>query len=195
MSERRLIALAASTALALFCHAAVAQVEASGATRRALAATSVTESGARVVGIDPASNSITLKRDSGVVEDVSVSREVGDVSRLRIGDVLKIRYETALLVRVDKLAKGRVAERVETETAIPASGGVAAFARRTRVLATVTRIDPKTRTVTLRDPTRTEQFRASPELALQGLKVGDTVRAEFVSATAVLILRDGKPLK
>ncbi|WP_118179964.1 hypothetical protein [Paraburkholderia phosphatilytica] len=55
------------------------------------------------------------------------------------------------------------------------------------MLATVLKIDPVKRQVTLRGPQQTETLDVSPDIALDQLKVGDTVRADFVSAVAVQV--------
>ncbi len=65
-----------------------------------------------------------------------------------------------------------------------------ATARSVEILATIQKIDTKKRLITLRGPSRTEVFELSPDVSLDGLKTGDTVRAQFVSATAIQVLRD-----
>jgi Cu/Ag efflux protein CusF len=50
---------------------------------------------------------------------------------------------------------------------------------------------PQDAEVTLRGPTQTQEFDAAPAVSLDGLKVGDTVRAEFVSAVATAVVRVG----
>ena len=47
---------------------------------------------ARVVGIDPANNSATLQGPEGRTVEVAVNRQVGDVSKLRLGDTVNIEY-------------------------------------------------------------------------------------------------------
>lgn len=149
----------------------------------------------RVVGIDAASNSVTLRGPRGNVVTVEVNPELADVKKLQIGDWLNIAYKNTLLVRADKVASNGIRERVDTRVAIPASGGVVAAAHRVQLLATVQKIDRKHRLITLRGPTRTETFQVAPDISLGGLKVGDSVQAEFVSATAVQVASNGAPLK
>jgi hypothetical protein len=56
-------------------------------------------------------------------------------------------------------------------------------------------IDAAKRVVTLRGPTRTVTLVASSGLALGDLKVGDSIRADYIEATAVQVTRDGAPLR
>jgi hypothetical protein len=52
------------------------------------------------------------------------------------------------------------------------------------------KIDRKNRLVTLRGPRHQQVLRAASDIPLDELKVGDSVRAEFVSAVAVEVVRD-----
>jgi hypothetical protein len=74
--------------------------------------------------------------------------------------------------------------------AIPASAGVTSSAHRVRVVATVTKIDRKNRLVTLRGPRHQQVLQATQDVPLDKLKVGDSVRAEFVAAVAVELVRE-----
>jgi Cu/Ag efflux protein CusF len=150
---------------------------------------------ARVVEIDADSNSVALQGPQGNVAVLDVNPEVADVKKLNIGDIVNIAYQKAVLIGVDKLAPNGIRKRIDTELAQPASGGVVASARRVEIVATVQRIDRKHRTITLRGPTRTETLDVSPEVALDQIKVGDSVRAVFVSAIAASVARNGADIK
>jgi Cu/Ag efflux protein CusF len=189
-----LVRAAAFAAIAL-AHPVLAQDAASGAAGDARGAAAVAEVQAHVVGIDPATNSVALQGPQGRIVEVEVNPEVGDVKKLKIGDTVNIQYRNALLVRATKVKSTGIRERVDTEATIPASGGVTATARSVQILATIQKIDPKKRLITLRGPNRTEVFELSPDVSLDGLKTGDTVRAEFVSATAIQVLRGGSTVK
>ncbi|CDY77769.1 hypothetical protein BGLT_06574 [Caballeronia glathei] len=186
-------AAAALFAIALSQPAFAQDAAASGA--QGVGAAAVAQVQAHVVGIDAATNSVSLRGPQGRVVEVAVNPEVGDVKKLRIGDTVNIQYRNALLVRATKVKSNGIRERIETEATIPASGGVTATARSVEILATIQKIDTKKRLITLRGPSRTEVFELSPDVSLDGLKTGDTVRAQFVSATAIQVLRDGTTVK
>jgi Cu/Ag efflux protein CusF len=192
---RTALVRAAVVAALAASHPAFAQNAASGAGTDARGAAVVAEVQAHVVGIDPATNSVALQGPRGRIVEVAVNPEVGDVKKLRIGDTVNIQYHNALLVRATKVKSNGIRERVETEATIPASGGVAATARSVQILATIQKIDAKKRELTLRGPNRTEVFELSPDVSLKDLKVGDTVQAEFVSATAIQVTRGGTAVK
>ncbi|KMZ13656.1 hypothetical protein BHUM_02352c [Candidatus Burkholderia humilis] len=159
------------------------------------AITGVAQVQARVVGIDPATNSATLQGPEGRTVEVAVNPQVGDVSKLRLGGTVDIEYRNALLMHLMKANSNGIRERIETDAAIPASGGLTAEARTVEVLATIQRIDAKTRRVTLRGLDRTVMLEVAPDVSLAGLKAGDMVHAQFESATAVQVMRDGQPIK
>ncbi|GLU34944.1 hypothetical protein WKR88_14530 [Trinickia caryophylli] len=157
--------------------------------------TSVTQTTAAVVGIDPASNSVTLFEENGNILNVVVDKAVGDVNKLRIGDDLTITYTRALLLRADKSASHAVRERVDTESTTPAVRGATTSVHRIQALATVQRIDRESRLVTLRGPTRTVTLQVSSDKLLDDLAPGESVRVDYVEATAVQIYREGAPLR
>ncbi|SAK72812.1 hypothetical protein AWB76_04595 [Caballeronia temeraria] len=172
---------------------ASAQDAASEPTARGAAA--IAQVQARVVGIDPTTNSVSLQGPSGRVVEVAVRPEVGDVKKLQLGDIVNIDYRSALLVAATKVKSNGIRERIDTEATIPASGGVAAQARVVEVIGTIERVDTKKRLVTLRGPNRTVTLQAAPDVSLAGLKAGDMVHARFESATAVQVMRGGQPIK
>ena len=144
----------------------------------------------RVVAINTVTNSVTLRGPRGNLADVDVNPALADVSRLKVGDKLNVAYQQALLLNIDKLTTRGVRERIETTAAIPASAGYASSAHSVQVVATVTKIDRKNRMVTLRGPKHQQVLRAAKGISLGQLKVGDSVRAEFISAAAVELVRE-----
>ena len=190
---RALVACGALVFALSAMQGASAQDAASGPMARGAAA--VVQVQARVVGIDPATNSVTLQGPEGRMAEVAVNPEIGDVKKLQLGDTVNIEYRTALLVRATKVKSNGIRERVDTEAAIPASGGVSAQARIVEVIGTIEKVDAKNRRVTLRGPQRTVTLAVAPDVSLAGLKAGDTVQARFESATAVQVLRGGQGIK
>ncbi|CAD6538768.1 copper-binding protein [Paraburkholderia metrosideri] len=160
------------------------------AVQTALGNAEVVHAQVRVAAIDAATNTVTVRSQRGNLADVDVNPALADVSRLRVGDRLNVAYQQAILIHIDKLATKGLRERVETTVAIPASAGFVSSAHRVRVVATVEKIDRKSRMVTLRGPRHRQVLRASSAIPLDELKVGDSVRAEFVSAAAVELVRE-----
>lgn len=168
---------------------------ASGVGPNGVGAATVADTKATVIGIDTAANSVTLRGSAGRVAEIAVNPQVGNVGKLQIGDVLSIEYRNALLIHADKVKSDGIRERVDDTATVPVAGGATASAHRVQILGTLQTIDAKKRLITLRGPTQTYRFIAAPDVPLTGLKVGDSIHAEFESATAVQITRNGAPLK
>jgi Cu/Ag efflux protein CusF len=149
---------------------------------------------ATVIGIDVTSRTVTLRGVGGRIFEVTVGPEVGDISKLKIGDAVQIAYQESLLIHADRVKSNGIRERIDSTEVLPASDGVAASAHRVQVLGTVQKVDVKTRLVTLRGPLRTVTVRAGPDISIADLKVGDSVSAEFITATAVKVTRGKEPL-
>ena len=160
-----------------------------------IGAATVVRTKAVVIGIDIASGTATLRGVGGRIFDVTVSPEVGDLRKLRLGDNVDIAYQASLLIHADKVKSDGIRERIDTNEILPASGGIAASAHTVEVLATIEKVDRKRRLVTLRGPLRTGTVEVGPDVALGGLKVGDSVRAELSTATAVHVTRNDAPLE
>lgn len=142
----------------------------------------------QIIGIEPASRTLTVKGAAGNVVVVVVNEEVAGFDSLKIGDTVDVLYKNALLVTADKVtgADAGLRKRVDTQAYQPASGGFEST-RQIEILATVQKIDRKKRLVTLRGPYRTQTVEARPDIDLSGVKVGDTVHAVFISAAAVKV--------
>jgi Cu/Ag efflux protein CusF len=148
---------------------------------------------ARIAGIDPTNNRLTLRDRGGEMVTFEISPDIADVKTLQIGDMVNIAYRNAILARIDIVASSGIRERMETEVMQPASNGEVSSTRSVELVATVLKIDRKKREVTLRGPIQTQEFDVSPTLSLDRLKVGDTVRVEFISAVAASVDRVGTP--
>ncbi len=143
---------------------------------------------AKIVGIDAGARTVTLKGADGRAAIVLVSDKVAGFDKLAVGDNVDVLYKNALLVKTEKVkgASKGIRERVDTHVYAPASGGYES-ARQVEVLATVQKVDHKKRLVTLRGAYQTQTLEAGPDVDLKEVKVGATVHAVFVSATAVQI--------
>jgi len=160
----------------------------------ALLGSSVFETRGHVVSVDPASNRVTLSGERGTRFTFEVEPEVADVSKLAPGDQVDVVYRHALLLRVDRAGPDGIRSRVETTKTAPATGGVTSTTHRVEVTATIRKIDRAHRRLTLRGPTETVVVDVPPNVALEPLRVGQSVRASYVTQSAVKVTRDGQPV-
>jgi len=176
-------------------HAAYADESAASAVpANPFSGTSIKHANAVVIAIDTGRNSITLLEDNGEPFDVLVDRNIGDVSKLQLGDTVAATFSRALLLRADKSGSG-VRERIDKGYTTGPTLRSSLSMHRVEAVTTVVEIDRDKRLITLRGPTRTVVLQASSDSLLDGLQAGDSVRVDYVEATAVQILRDGAPLR
>ncbi|CAD6546324.1 hypothetical protein ACFQ3P_05290 [Paraburkholderia sabiae] len=161
----------------------------------AVGTAAVAEVTAHITHINADDNEVTIRGPRGNSMIVDVDPDVGDVKKLKVGDEVHISYKGALLLSADKVDSKGIRSRVESQATTPSQGGASTQMRHVEVVATVQKIDRKKRVVTLRGPQRTVMLEVAPDVPLDKLKVGDSIRANYASATAVQITRNGTPLQ
>jgi hypothetical protein len=154
------------------------------------------EISARVVAIDKATRTVTLKGPEGNAIDIVAGDEVRNFDRIKLGDFVVVRYAQALTLELRK-TKGPVGDVTVQEGAVRAKPGerpAVAGARQVNAIATVTGVDPKKRTITLRGPRgnvvtldvqNPDQFKV--------VKKGDQVEVTYTEAVALSVEPAPKP--
>ncbi|MPW16411.1 hypothetical protein GCT13_05560 [Paraburkholderia sp. CNPSo 3157] len=189
------IAAACATLAAPVIDARAQDNPASSPAANAVGTAAVAEVTARITHIDTGRNEVTIRGPRGNSTIVEVDPDVGDVKKLKVGDQVHISYKGALLLSADKVDSKGVRSRIESQSTTPVEGGASTQKQNIEVVATVQKIDHKKRQVTLRGPNRSVVLQVAPDVPLDRLKVGDSVRANYVSATAIQITRDGTPIQ
>ncbi|MFX1674977.1 hypothetical protein PWR63_22455 [Paraburkholderia sp. A2WS-5] len=191
--------LAGVAALAIgaasICTAAADETIAPAAPADAVSGASVRHANAVVFAIDTGRNSITLLEDNGQPVDVIVDRRLGDVARLQLGDTVAVTFSKALLLRADKSNSDGIRKRIDKgfTSGVPLGSSLSLY--RVEEVATVVQVDPGKHELTVRGPTRTMTLQATANSLIDGLKPGDSVKVDYVEATAVQITRNGMPLR
>jgi hypothetical protein len=154
------------------------------------------EISAQVVGLDKATRTVTLKGPKGNVVDIVAGDEVKNFDQIQLGDFVFARYLQALTLELKKTKAG-IREKREVEDAARAKPGerpAGVVARQVTVIADVTAVDPKNKTITLRGPKgnvvmldvqNPDQFKV--------VKKGDQVEATYTEALAVSVEPAPKP--
>ncbi len=180
------LALPASV-LAQGASVAVASGQAPGGERLALGAVEVR---ARVVELDAANRTATLRGPRGNVVTVGIPPEAKGIEQIAVGDTVMVKYAMAVASRLEPATKSGIRERVESGAtgATPAGSapGVAAV-RTVEVLAVVTDLDRKARTATLRGVHRTVKVAVPADVDMAKIKQGDEVRAVFQEAVVLAV--------
>jgi len=195
-SIRLMTIAAACLTLAAPALEAFAQSDAASAPApNAIGEAAVAHVTAHITHIDADNNEVTIRGPQGNSFIVDVDPDVADVKKLKVGDTVQIAYKGALLLSADKVATKGVRSRVESQTTTPSQNGASTQTRSVEVVATVQKINMKKRQVTLRGPHATVTLQVSQDVPIEKLKVGDSIKANYQSATAVQITRDGAPIQ
>jgi hypothetical protein len=151
---------------------------------------------AQVVGIDKATRTLTLKGPRGNVADVVAGDEVKNFDQIKLGDFVVVRYAQALTLelRKTKTGAGDVSVSEGAARAVPGERPAVAGARQITAIATVTAVDKKNSTITLKGPRgnvvtldvhNPDQFKV--------VKKGDQVEVTYTEALALSVEPAPKP--
>jgi hypothetical protein len=118
------------------------------------AAVRAAEISARVVGIDKATRTVTLKGPQENILDVVAGAEVKNFDQIRLGDFVVARYVEALTLelRKTKAGAGDVTVSEEAARAEPGERPSVAGARQVTAIADIIAVNPKKSTITLKGP-------------------------------------------
>jgi Cu/Ag efflux protein CusF len=155
---------------------------------------SVTKVRGTVEAIDKDAGTVTLKGPKR-----SITIEVNDKSKLdqiKVGDPVVAAYIEAVAWRVMKAGSGAAPGVSTTETRVSSKPGetpAGAIGREVTATVTITAIDKKAHTVTVKGPRGgTETIKAKDPKNLEGLKVGDMVEITYTQALAVSLDKSSK---
>ena len=157
--------------------------------------TSAAQVSARVVGIDKATRTVTLKGAKGNVMDIVAGDEVKNFDQIRLGDMVVARYVQALTLELRKTKGGGDAVVKEgVARAQPGERPAGAVARQVTVIADVIGVDPKKKTITLKGPKGNvvELDVQNPD-QFKVVKKGDQVEATYTEALALSVEPAPKP--
>ena len=80
---------------------------------------------ARVVELDTAGRTATLRGPRGQLVTVAIPAEVKNLEQIRVGDDLMVRYVSAVAARLEPASNSGIRERVESSGAVAAPAGAA----------------------------------------------------------------------
>jgi Cu/Ag efflux protein CusF len=162
-------------------------------------ATQTTKATAKVVSLDAATRTVSLKAANGKVFDIVASPDVRNFDQIKVGDMLNVEYVQALSLELKKQGPGSkpggqpTVDQGAARTAQGEKPGVAG-ARQVTDLADVIAVDAKKQTVTLRGPRGNEvDLNVQDPEQLKNIKKGDQVEVVYTEAVAVMVTEAPKP--
>ncbi|MFZ4289131.1 hypothetical protein [Variovorax sp. HJSM1_2] len=148
---------------------------------------------AKIVELDMKNRVAVLRGPKGNIVMVDVPAEVKGLDQVRVGDDLVFRYAAAVVAKLEKVSgTAGIRENTEkTETVAAPAGALPgrASARTVEVLATITALNAKAGTATLRGASRTTTVNVPKDIDIKQLKVGDEVRATVIEAVVLNVER------
>ena len=162
---------------------------------RGKSAASVTKIRGTVAGVDKDAGTVTLKGPKGRTVTIEV-KDKSKLDQINVGDPVVAAYMEAVAVRVVKAGPGAAPGVTTQETRVSSKPGetpAGAVGREVTATVTITAIDRKAHTVTVKGPQGgTETIKAKDPKNLEGLKVGDMVEITYTQALAVALDKSGK---
>jgi len=150
---------------------------------------------AQVVGLDPATRTVTLKGPKGKVVDVVAGDEVKNFDQIKLGDFVVARYVQALTLELMKTKGGEpLGVKEGAVRAQPGERPGAAAARQVTAIADVIAVSPKNKTITLKGPRGNvvELAVHNPD-QFKVVKKGDQVEVTYTEALALSVEPAPKP--
>jgi hypothetical protein len=151
---------------------------------------------AQVLAIDKATRTVTLKGPQGNVVDVVASADVRNFDQIKVGDFVVARYGESLTLELKKtkVSAGEPTVREDATRAKPGERPAVAGEREVTAIATVTAVDPKKSTITLKGPRGnvvTLNVRNPDQFKV--VKKGDQVEVTYTEAIALSVEPAPKP--
>ena len=145
--------------------------------------------------MDRDAGTVTLKGPKGRTVTIEV-KDKQKLDMIKVGDPVVAAYVEAVAFRVQKAGSGATPGVTTQETRISSKPGetpAGAVGREVTATVTITAIDKKARTVTVKGPQGgTETIKAKDPKNLEGLKVGDMVEITYTQALAISLDKSGK---
>lgn len=147
-----------------------------------------------VAAIDKAQGTVTLKGPRGRTLTLDV-QDRQKLDAIAVGDPVVAEYVEAVVVQVRKAgttSPGTTAQETRASSK-PGETPAGVIAREVSVTATITAIDRKAHTVTIKGPEgQVKTITAKDPKNLQGVKVGDMVEMTYTQALAVALDKPAK---
>jgi len=149
---------------------------------------------AKIVELDRLNRIAVLRTPTGKLVTVRVPEKVRSFDKVQVGDELVMRYAVATAMEIEPASKSGIRERIDSSNSqVNKPGNLPGVetGRRVEILANITAIDRKAKTMTLRGATRTVTIAIPGNINIAKLKIGDEVHA--VITDAIMIDVETKP--
>jgi Cu/Ag efflux protein CusF len=141
-----------------------------------------------IEAIDNTNRVVTLKGTDGYLQEVYCGPEVQRFDALKVGDTVTFRYHESVVSALRRPGQAPRPAEASGVTRTPGSQPGATVAQQMTRTVTITAIDPKAPSVTIRgERGAMMSFRVMDAKNLEGYKVGDTVEITYTQALAIRV--------
>lgn len=144
---------------------------------------------ATIEAVNKETREITLREADGSAGTIAVDEEVRNFDQLKVGDRVVVRQSIGLIMELSPISGGEPArtDSMEVERAEPGQKPGGVVRKTVQAKATVTAVDPRARTVTLKGARRTATLPVADDIDLDAIKVGDQIDAVYQETIAISI--------
>ena len=140
--------------------------------------------------VDLQSRLVSIKNEEGKIFTIHAGPEVRNLAQIGPGSVVKVEYQEALAIALDKAPSGGVNVREDTVSVgrTPAGGlPGATIENNVKMVGTIIAIDKAKRTVLIQGAIHHVNLKIPADMDLKDLKVGDQVIAQYVQELGVAV--------
>ena len=143
-----------------------------------------------VQSVDLQSRLVSIKNEDGKIFTIHAGPEVRNLAQIGPGSVVKVEYQEALAIALDKAPSGGINVREDTVSAgrTPAGGlPGATIENNVKMVGTIIAIDKEKRTVLIQGAIHHVNLKIPADMDLKDLKVGDQVIAQYIQELGVAV--------
>ena len=143
---------------------------------------------ATIEAIDKTNRIVTLKGPRGNLVDTYVDETFKRFDQLKVGDQVKAQYSESLAMSIRKPGGPAPAAGVKDSVTAREGAPGATAARQVTASVTVTALDPKVPSISVKGPKGNEfSMRVQDPKRLEGVKVGDTIDVTYTQALLIAV--------
>ncbi|MCU0807808.1 MAG: hypothetical protein MUC53_07620 [Candidatus Contendobacter sp.] len=140
--------------------------------------------------VDLKSRLVSIKNEDGKIFTIHAGPDVRNLAQIGPGSVVKVEYQEALAMALEKVQSGGVNVREDTVSAgrTPAGGlPGATIEENIKMIGTIIAIDKEKRTVLIQGAIHHVSLKIPASMDLKNLKVGDQVMAQYVQELGIAV--------
>ncbi|HOW75609.1 MAG TPA: hypothetical protein PK959_06715 [Candidatus Competibacteraceae bacterium] len=140
--------------------------------------------------VDLQSRLVSIKNEDGKIFTIHAGPEVRNLAQIGPGSVVKVEYQEALAVALEKAPSGGVNVREDTVSAGRTAAGAlpgATIEDNVQMIGTIIAIDKAKRTVLIQGAMHHVNLKIPANMDLKDLKVGDQVVAHYVQELGIAV--------